>query len=79
MTFVAGIDIGAKEAIYELINTITRAGKSVILISSDDQELLSISDRVALVRGGRIARIAAASDLSKSDLLETTADRIQGA
>jgi ribose transport system ATP-binding protein len=74
-----GIDIGAKEAIYELINTIARAGKSVILISSDDQELLSISDRVALVRGGRIARIAAASDLSKSDLLETTADRIQGA
>ena len=72
-----GIDIGAKEAIYELINTITRAGKSVILISSDDQELLSISDRVALVRAGRIVRIAAASALSKSDLLETTADRMQ--
>lgn len=72
-----GIDIGAKESIYELINTITRAGKSVILISSDDQELLSISDRVALVRAGRIARIAAASELNKSDLLETTADRMQ--
>jgi ribose transport system ATP-binding protein len=74
-----GIDIGAKEAIYELINTITRAGKGVILISSDDQELLSISDRIALVRGGRIARIARAGELTKSDLLETTAERMQAA
>jgi len=74
-----GIDIGAKEAIYDLINTITRAGKGVILISSDDQELLSISDRVALVRGGRIARVARPAELTKSDLLETTAERIQAA
>ena len=74
-----GIDIGAKEAIYELINTITRAGKGVILISSDDQELLSMSDRVALVRAGRIVRIAAAAEVTKSDLLETTAERMQAA
>ena len=50
-----GIDIGAKEAIYELINTMTRAGKGVILISSDDQELLSMSDRVALVRAAALS------------------------
>ena len=74
-----GIDIGAKEAIYELINTMTRAGKGVILISSDDQELLSMSDRVALVRGGRVVRIAAAGEVTKSDLLETTAERMQAA
>jgi ribose transport system ATP-binding protein len=74
-----GVDIGAKEAIYELINTITRAGKGVILISSDDQELLSISDRIALVRGGRIARVARAAELTKTDLLETTAERTRAA
>ena len=74
-----GIDIGAKEAIYALINTITRAGKGVILISSDDQELLSISDRVALVRTGRIARIAPAAEVTKSDLLEMTAERMPAA
>lgn len=72
-----GVDIGAKEAIYELINAVTRAGKGVLLISSDDQELLSISDRIALVRAGRIARIAAAAELTKSDLLESTAERMQ--
>ena len=49
-----GIDIGTKEAIYALINTITRAGKGVILLSSEDKELLSISDRVVLVRPGRM-------------------------
>ena len=68
-----GIDIGAKEAVYELINEITHAGKGVILISSDDQELLSISDRVALVRRGEIVRIARATEVTKSDLFETAA------
>jgi ribose transport system ATP-binding protein len=74
-----GIDVGAKEAVYQLINELTRAGKGVILISSEDQELLSISDRVALVRRGGIARIARAAELSKSDLLETTAERMDAA
>jgi ribose transport system ATP-binding protein len=74
-----GIDVGAKEAVYQLINDITRAGKGVILISSDDQELLSISDRVAIVRHGRIARVARSGELTKSDLLETTAEQMAAA
>ena len=41
-----GIDIGARVAVYRLINGLTAAGKGVILISSDDEELLSMSDRV---------------------------------
>jgi ABC-type sugar transport system ATPase subunit len=68
-----GIDVGAKVAIYHLINELTRAGKGVILISSDDKELFSISDRIAIVQRGRIVRFAEASELRKADLLETTA------
>lgn len=68
-----GIDVGAKVAIYHLINELVRAGKGVILISSDDKELFSISDRIAIVQRGRIARFAEASELRKADLLETTA------
>ena len=49
-----GIDIGAKIAVYGLINELTRAGKGVILISADDDELLAMSDRVALVRHGAV-------------------------
>jgi ribose transport system ATP-binding protein len=68
-----GIDVGAKVAIYHLINELIHAGKGVILISSDDKELFSMSDRIAIVQRGRIARFAEASELRKADLLETTA------
>jgi ABC-type sugar transport system ATPase subunit len=64
-----GIDVGTKVAIYRLINELAAAGKGVILISSDDKELLAMSDRVAIVRRGRITRVADAKELSKADLL----------
>jgi ABC-type sugar transport system ATPase subunit len=64
-----GIDVGAKVAIYRLINELTGAGKGVVLISSDDKELLSMSDRIAVVRRGRIVRFARPDELSKTDLL----------
>jgi ABC-type sugar transport system ATPase subunit len=73
-----GIDVGAKVAIYHLINELVRAGKGVILISSDDKELFSISDRIAIVQRGRIARFAEASELRKADLLETTSGGMNG-
>jgi ABC-type sugar transport system ATPase subunit len=66
-----GIDVGAKIAVYRLINELTRAGKAVILVSSDDEELLAMSDRIALVRRGRITRILPAGEVSKADLLQS--------
>ena len=74
-----GIDIGTKVAIYHLINEFTSAGKGVILISSDDKELLAMADRVAIVRRGRIVRIAKAGELVKSDLLESPEERMRAA
>ena len=65
-----GIDIGAKIAIYQLINEFAAAGKGVILISSDDKELLAMSDRVAIVRRGHVERIVPANQVTKADLLE---------
>jgi ABC-type sugar transport system ATPase subunit len=74
-----GIDVGTKVAIYQLINEFTGAGKGVILISSDDKELLAMSDRVAIIRWGRIVRVAKAAELVKTDLLETTDERTRAA
>ena len=71
-----GIDIGAKIAVYRLINKLTRAGKSIILISSDHEELLAMSDRIAIVQHGAIQRSAAASELSHDDLVRASADAI---
>jgi ABC-type sugar transport system ATPase subunit len=69
-----GIDIGAKIAVYKLINRLTRAGKSVILISSDHDELLAMSDRIAVVQQGTIMRTVPASALTHDDLVRASAD-----
>jgi ribose transport system ATP-binding protein len=69
-----GIDIGTKIAVYRLINELTRAGKAIILITSDHEELLAMSDRIALVRRGRITRVLPAPAVSKADLLQGADD-----
>ena len=69
-----GIDIGAKIAVYKLINKLTRAGKAIIFISSDHDELLAMSDRIAVVQQGTIARTVAASELTHDDLVRASAD-----
>jgi ribose transport system ATP-binding protein len=67
-----GVDIGAKVAIYKLINSLTRAGHSVILISSDHDELLAMSDRIAILRHGRMGRVRNAREISKLDLVRAS-------
>ena len=64
-----GIDIGAKLAVYRLINELTRAGQSVVLISSDHNELLAMSDRIAIVKHGRVTEVRPADQVSHGDLV----------
>jgi ribose transport system ATP-binding protein len=72
-----GIDIGAKIAIYKLINALTSAGKSIILISSDHDELLSMSDRIVIVRHGRAVSMRNARDVDKLDLVTATTAELE--
>lgn len=51
-----GVDIGAKMTIHKSIERLTSEGNTVILISSDLPELVSLSDRVLIMRKGRIIR-----------------------
>jgi ABC-type sugar transport system ATPase subunit len=67
-----GIDISAKIAVYKLMNALTRAGKSIVLISSDHDELLAMSDRVAIVHHGAIRQVVDAKDLSHDDLVRAS-------
>jgi len=60
-----GIDVGAKVEVYRLINELTAQGMAVVLISSDYRELLAMSDRVAMIREGRVLRIAPAGSLDE--------------
>jgi len=64
-----GIDIGAKLEVYNVINELTAAGISILLISSDFPELLAMSDRVAVVRDGRILEITSGAQLTEYQLI----------
>jgi ABC-type sugar transport system ATPase subunit len=68
-----GIDIGARVAVYRLINGLTAAGKGVILISSDDDELLSMSDRVGIMSHGRMVAIHRPDELDANALVRFSA------
>lgn len=49
-----GIDVGAKSEIYKIINELAESGKAIIMVSSEMPEVLGMSDRIAIVRGGKI-------------------------
>lgn len=49
-----GIDVGAKAEIYKLMGKLAAQGKAVIMVSSDLPELMGVSDRIMVVRGGQI-------------------------
>ncbi len=51
-----GVDVGAKVEIYRLISEIANRGAAVIVISSDLQEILGLSDRILVMKDGRVAR-----------------------
>lgn len=50
-----GIDIGTKQQIYEFIDKLAAAGKSIIIISSEMAEVIGLSHRVIVMHAGRIA------------------------
>ena len=64
-----GVDIGARFEIYRLIRQLSEAGMGVIMASSDLPELLGLSDRVAVMRDGRLAEILPADGLTEAALL----------
>lgn len=51
-----GIDIGAKLEIYNLIEKLAQAGKAIVVVSSEMTEIIRISDRVLVMREGKITR-----------------------
>ncbi|MBX3257376.1 MAG: sugar ABC transporter ATP-binding protein [Chitinophagaceae bacterium] len=51
-----GIDIGAKTEIYKMITALAEKGKAIIMISSELPEILGLSDRVLVVRNGRLVK-----------------------
>lgn len=66
-----GVDVGAKSEIYKLIEDIKAQGKAILLISSEFAEILSLSDRVMVVKRGTISGEFTKEQLQKdSSVLE---------
>ncbi|AHM61176.1 ABC transporter-like protein [Flammeovirgaceae bacterium 311] len=65
-----GIDIGAKHDIYELVNKQVENGMSVIMISSEIEELIGLCDRILVMKQGTISNEFYKHDFKRSAILE---------
>ena len=68
-----GIDIGAKLEIYKILKQLTADGKSILLISSEMEELLLLSDRIAVMREGKIKDILHKKETSENEIIKLAA------
>lgn len=64
-----GIDVGAKVEMYQIIRSLAEKGSAVIVISSDLSEVLGISDRLIIMRAGRIIGRSDTSRITKEEVL----------
>jgi ABC-type sugar transport system ATPase subunit len=64
-----GIDIGAKQDIYEVLDRLSAAGKGIILVSSELPELLRCSDRVLVLRDGQITGILSRAEATQERIM----------
>ncbi len=65
-----GIDVGAKEEIYELLETLCEQGKAIIMISSELPEVLRMSHRIAVMAHGGITGILENRDATQENIME---------
>lgn len=65
-----GIDIGAKAEVHALLARLAQEGVAVIVISSDLPEILAVSDRIIVIKEGRIGGEIAAADASQERVME---------
>lgn len=64
-----GIDVGAKAEIYELMQELADQGKSIIMISSEMQEILRMSDRVVVMCEGNVTAIVPIEEANQEKIL----------
>jgi len=64
-----GIDVGAKQEIYAIMRRLADAGVAILMISSDMEEVIGVSDRVAVMHEGRISGILERPEFSEAAVL----------
>ncbi len=64
-----GIDVGAKSEIYTLVNSLVEDGKSVLIISSEMEEVMGISDRIVVLCDGKISGSLERKDFNQETIM----------
>ena len=64
-----GVDVGTKAEFYRLLTQLCEEGKSVLLYSSDDEELIGLCDRVLVMHDGKIRSELAGDSLTRENLV----------
>jgi ribose transport system ATP-binding protein len=70
-----GIDVGAKAEIYRLMRELADGGGVILMISSDMEEVLNVSDRVAVMHEGRIAGVLERADCNEENIMNLAVGR----
>jgi ribose transport system ATP-binding protein len=70
-----GVDVGARHEIYAKLRQASDEGAAVVLISSDMEEVLGISDRIAVMHEGRIGGILERHEFSERNVLQLAVGR----
>jgi rhamnose transport system ATP-binding protein len=65
-----GVDVGAKYAIYEIMRELAKQNYAIIMVSSEMPEVLGMSDRIAVMRDGRITATLEADGITQEKILE---------
>jgi rhamnose transport system ATP-binding protein len=65
-----GVDVGAKSAIYEIISDLASQGYGIIMISSEMPEVIGMSDRIVVMREGRVTAIMDRNGITQEAILE---------
>jgi ribose transport system ATP-binding protein len=65
-----GIDVGAKQEIYDILRHLTDAGVAILMISSDMEEVIGVSDRIAVMHEGAISGFLDRSQFSEHNVLQ---------
>ncbi|MGH9341314.1 MAG: sugar ABC transporter ATP-binding protein [Acidobacteriota bacterium] len=64
-----GIDVAAKAEIYKLMRDLAESGVAILMISSDMEEVLAVSDRIAVMHEGRIGGVLEPSEFSEENVM----------
>jgi ribose transport system ATP-binding protein len=64
-----GVDVGAKTEIFRMMDDLARQGKTILMISSDNPELISVCDRVGVMRNRRLVTILEGEQITEENIL----------